>query len=129
MTRADLAPELIQFIHAMVPSYESAVVLVHVSRDPDRVWDVEGVVAEIGPESIAAPAVRQHLDHFLRAGLLGALPEDRFQFQPRSEELRTVVHNLRVAYDQRPVTLIRVIDSAARAKIQSFADSFKLKRD
>ena len=46
-----------------------------------------------------------------------------------SQPSRAVVDELRMAYDRRPVTLIRAIDSSTRSKIQSFADAFKLKRE
>ena len=62
----------------------------------------------------------------LKSGVLERSGEDSFRL---ATEARTVVEELRVAYDRRPVTLIRAIDSASRAKIQSFADSFRLKRD
>jgi hypothetical protein len=73
--------------------------------------------------------VRSHLEHFGRVGVLDRVREDAFRLVPASHEWSPVIEELRTAYDQRPVTLIRAIDSAARAKIQSFADSFRLKRD
>lgn len=128
MAEADLSPELIRFIHATLPSYEAAVVLVYVSREAERSWTLEDLVSAIGPESIDAAAARAHVEHFVRLGILEALSSEQFRFRSQ-EEAAAVVAQLRLAYDERPVTLIRALDTAARAKIQSFADAFRLKRE
>lgn len=128
MAESDLSPALIQFIRGMLPSYDAAVVLVYVSRQPHDAWTVERLVGTIGVESIEPSAARQYLEHFVRSGLLQVLREGEFRFAP-PEETRGVVQELILAYDERPVTLVRALDSAARAKIQSFADAFRLKRD
>jgi hypothetical protein len=129
MAEPNLSPALIQFIRAMFPSYDAAVVLIHVSREPSATWGIERLVASIGPESIGLSAVRQHLEHFVRVGLVVEAPQGEFQLSPSSEETRGVILELVLAYDERPVTLVRALDSAARARIQSFADAFRLKRD
>lgn len=128
MGDAALSPELIQFIHTALPSYEAAVVLVYVSRETERSWTVEDLVSAIGPESVDAAAARAHVEHFVRMGIFETLPSERFRVLYR-EETAPIVEQLRLAYDRRPVTLIRALDSAARAKIQSFADAFRLKRE
>lgn len=129
MAESDLSPALIQFIHGMLPSYEATVVLVHVWRQPGRAWSVEELVTQIGPAAIDVQAARHHLEQFVRAGLLQERAPSEYGLGPRWEELQTVLEELRVAYDERPVTLIRALDSAARARIQAFADAFRLKRD
>jgi hypothetical protein len=129
MSDPQLSPELIRFIQTTLPSYDAAVILVSVSRAPDRTWTAADLSAQMGVDPGSTQHVQQHLEDFARAGVLDRVEPDGFRLQPAGHESRTVVEELRMAYDRRPVTLIRAIDSAARAKIQSFADSFKLKRD
>jgi hypothetical protein len=43
--------------------------------------------------------------------------------------LACAVEQLAEAYNERPVTLIRTIYAPAETKIQSFADSFKFRKD
>jgi hypothetical protein len=129
MSDVQLSAELIRFIQTTLPSYDAAVMLVRVSRDPERAWTAEGLAGAMGLDASSAPEVRQLLEHFANAGVLEAAGEGTFRLVPETGDLRAVVDELRTAYDRRPVTLIRAIDSASRAKIQSFADSFKLKRD
>ena len=52
-----------------------------------------------------------------------------FTYDPLSAELERAIGELAHAYNERPVTLIRVLYRVADSKIQSFADSFKLRKD
>jgi hypothetical protein len=129
MADVPLPPELIRFIQTTLPSYDAAVTLVFLSREPEREWTAETLTSAMGMGAGSVGDVRSHLEHFGRVGVLDRVREDAFRLVPASHEWGPVIEELRTAYDQRPVTLIRAIDSAARAKIQSFADSFRLKRD
>lgn len=129
MSDSQFSPELLQFIHAFLWSYDAAVILVFLSRDPERTWTVEEVLSAMGMDPGAAGGVRQHVENFGKAGVLELTEEGGFRVVPVSHPSRAVVEELRMAYDHRPVTLIRAIDSATRSKIQSFADAFKLKRE
>ena len=123
MSQPAFSPELIRFIQTSLPSYDAAVFLVCLSRDPGRDWSLDDLAAGLG---LDLALVTTHVEQFLKSGVLERSGEDSFRL---ATEARTVAEELRVAYDRRPVTLIRAIDSASRAKIQSFADSFRLKRD
>jgi hypothetical protein len=49
--------------------------------------------------------------------------------QPADPALQAHVKTLAQAYEERPVTLIRLIYALRDSKIRSFADAFKLKKD
>ena len=53
--------------------------------------------------------------------------DKRYQYRPASEILAAHVRTLSQAYNERPVTLIRMIYALRDLKIQSFADAFKLR--
>jgi hypothetical protein len=128
MTEAELPAQLIRFLRSTVPTYEAAVMLIVISREPARHWSAEDIVAQV--PAIATPeAARQYVDHFAAAGVLRKLEDGTFQYQPASGDVEGAVSALTSAYAQRPVTLIRVIYSIATDKIQSFADAFRLKKD
>jgi hypothetical protein len=129
MSDAQLSVELMRFIQTALPSYDAAVVLVFLSRAPDRAWTVDTLVDAMGLHQEAVPDVRRLVDDFTRAGVLEHVAEDAFRLVAVEHPAREIVEELRMAYDRRPVTLIRAIDLVSRAKIQSFADSFRLKRD
>ena len=128
LSESQLPPGLLQFIASSLPSYESAVLLVFVSREPGRDWKVEEIAESIGSDAISRREVEQYLDHFERARLLRRTGEG-FRFDPASPELEQVVAELRDAYDHRPVTLIRIVRDFANARLRSFSDSFRLKED
>jgi DNA-binding transcriptional regulator GbsR (MarR family) len=52
----------------------------------------------------------------------------RFRYAPATPELRRAVELLAVAYNERPVTLVRLVYNRPSAA-QSFADAFRIKKD
>jgi hypothetical protein len=125
----ELPAGLTRFIHGMLPSWEAAVLLVHVSREAGRVWTTEELVAGMGFPDLTVDAARQYVTHFERCGLLRCHPDGRCEFAPQTDALRTVTDQLREAYDRQPVTLVRAVYSATGAKLRSFADAFRLRRE
>jgi hypothetical protein len=129
MVQPELPAGLTEFIRARLPTYEAAVLLVFVSRRPERSWSMAELAAELGLSSISAPEVRHYVEHFTRVGLFRMDTAETFRLEAGTPELSEAMAQLRDAYDHRPVTLIRVMRSSANAKLQSFSDSFRLKRD
>jgi hypothetical protein len=126
---AQLSPELIRFIQTSLPSYDAAVVLVHLSRVPERVWTPETLAQAMGMDVSGANEVHRLLEDFVQSGVLEIAGEGEFRLAPAEHPSRAILDELRIAYDRRPVTLVRAIDAVARTKIQSFADAFRLKRE
>jgi hypothetical protein len=123
---ADFPEALVRFIRRSLPSYRAAEVLVHVARAPGRPCTAEELAAAM--PGVAIEGVREELGHFVREGLV--VEEDgRYRYAPASEPLRDAVALLVEAYDRRPVTLVRLMDSLRTERIRSFADAFRLKRD
>ena len=129
MSEAGFPKELLHFISTTVPTYPAVELLVFLAREPGKTWTPAEVVDGSPLTALTAQAVGEYLAHFEVSGLLQRSPDGRFRYEPASEQLRTTVSALVEAYDHRPVTLVRIVYSIATAKIQSFADSFKLKRD
>jgi hypothetical protein len=122
----ELPADLTRFIRSTIPSYDAAVLLLLISRDAEALWSADEIAQKTG---LAREIVARYVDHFARAGLLVQTADGGCRFSCSSPELQEAVLALQKAYDQRPVTLVRVIYSSADDKIRSFADSFKLKRD
>lgn len=128
MTETGFSAELLRFISTTVPTYPAAELLVFLTRDPGRSWTAEDLAQVIPLATLTNEALGDYLAHFERSGLLRR-SADGYRYEPASEALRAAVAALVEAYDHRPVTLVRVVYTIATAKIQSFADAFKLKRD
>ena len=102
--------------------------LLFFASHPDRDFSVEEIVVCMRPAVITVPAVREYTALFA-AHRLVIEAEGRFRYDPQSAELGRAIGELAHAYNERPVTLIRVLYRVAESKIQSFADSFKLRKD
>jgi hypothetical protein len=126
---ADFSDEFCRFIQVAVPSVDAAELLLWLSQHADAWWEAGELAYKLGPGvSIDHAASARYLEHFHSRGLLAVGPDRKVQYRPASEELAAFVRTLSQAYQQRPVTLIRVIYAMRDAKVQSFADAFKLRR-
>jgi len=119
---------LLEFIQSCVPTFQAAEVLLFFASHPDRDFSVEEVVAQMRPTVITVPAVKEYTALFATQDLVTDA-HGRFRYGPLSAAHEHAIGELARAYDERPVTLIRVIYGVADSKIQSFADSFKLQED
>ena len=119
---------LLELIQSCVPTLQAAEVLLFFASHPDRDFSVEEVVVCMRPAVITVPAVREYTALFAAQRLVTEA-NGRFTYEPLSAELERAIGELAHAYNERPVTLIRVLYRIADSKIQSFADSFKLRKD
>jgi hypothetical protein len=126
MMDADFPEELCLFIQKTIPTIDAAELLVLLARDPARHWRFGEIVHELRPTEIAESEIKRCLALFLANGLVVDNQDAGFQYRPATPSLDATVHALAKVFNQRPVTLIRVIYSR---KIQSFADAFKFKKD
>jgi hypothetical protein len=129
MTGSEFTEQLLRFIGTAIPTFPAAELLLFLSRHPDRQWAPEEIVSAVQPTVITTSAVKEYLALFQATGLVHEPQTGCFQYQPASVELEASVQALAQAYNERPVTLIRTIYKIADNKIQSFADSFRLKKD
>jgi hypothetical protein len=123
-----LPTSLIDFIHNCVPTYQAAEVLLFFAAHPDRDFSIEEVVVAMRPVVITVPALKEYTSLFVSKGLIRQTHE-RYTYGPATEELERGIGELAHAYNEKPVTLIRFIYRLADGTIQSFADSFKLRKD
>ena len=125
---AGLPDGLIRLIQTCVPTYQAAEVLLFFAARPERAFAPEEVVVSMRPVVVTVPAVKQYLAVFTAAGLL-VEAAGTFTYGPSSPELEQSIGELGDAYNERPVTLIKVIHEVADSRIQSFADAFKLRKE
>ena len=124
----DFPPELRSFIQDIVPSVDAAELLVLLAHDPGRQYSVREAVDAMRPTAVTEPAARRYLLHFLARGLVAAPKEDTYHYEPASPERDTMVRALARVYNERPVTLVRLIYAPRDEKIRSFADAFRIKK-
>lgn len=111
------------FLQSNIASVDAAEVLLLLYRNPDRDWTPADVLARLGPV-LSEPEVRTILDDFRAKGLAA----EPYRYLPASPELAAHVKTLALAYDERPVTLFRLIYALRQSGLQALADAFRIRR-
>jgi len=120
--------EVRQLLARHAPSMEHVEVLLLLARDPSRALAVEDVRAALRlPGTALPPKTFAALED---GGLIerDASTPPAWRYAPANAALRRAVELLAIAYNERPVTLIRVIYERP-SPVQSFADAFRIRRD
>jgi len=123
-----LPKSLIEFIQECIPTYQAAELLLFFASHPDGDFSAENVVVAMRPVVITVPAVKEYASLFVDKGLI-VQADGRYRYGPSTVDLERGIGELAHAYNEKPVTLIRAIYRIADSKIQSFADSFKLREE
>jgi hypothetical protein len=128
LTDPDFPDELRSFIQDNIPNIDAAELLVLLAGRPDRAWGVPDLLGEMLPTVVAKSAAQKYLSSFQARGLV-AQEGGLFRYAPQSAELDGTVRALARVFNERPVTLVRLIYSLRDERIRSFADAFRLKKD
>jgi hypothetical protein len=107
MEDVEFSDAFCRFVQSYLPSVESAELLLQAYRNPETA--VQG----------------KQGDALRAAGLL----DSGYRYRPASAESAAHVATLAQAWEQRPVTLIRLIYALRDTRIRSFADAFRLRKD
>jgi hypothetical protein len=116
MEDTDFSDDFCAFLQTAIPAVEAAELLLCVAARPDVWWDR----AQPGTERYVEPLVAQ--------GLLEMAPDGRFRCRIANDAVAGHVRVLARAYEERPVTLIRMIYALRDNKIKTFAEAFKLRK-
>jgi hypothetical protein len=119
---SSLAPELVAFVEAAIPSVWALETLILLRSAPDRDWTMDQLVAELR----ANPAlVADCVASLQRAGLVQER-DGVARYAPASPGLAVLADALQDAYRQRPVSLVNLIATRRQDPLKGFADSFRL---
>lgn len=129
MQDAEFSDEFCKFLQKCVPSVDAAELLLVLARHPELAWQPQTLV-ERKPRDVnlTQADAAKYLEFFQSHGLLSATPEKHARFHPATAELSAYVATLAKAYNERPVTLIRMIYALRDAQIHSFSDAFRLRK-
>jgi hypothetical protein len=129
MEDSAFSKEFCAFIHAAIPSVSVAELLLLTFKHSERWWTVAELRGELLPDvNIAEASVVTYLEALRSHGLVDFDDETRVRYRAASDVVDAHVRTLAQAYNERPVTLIRMIYALRDSKIQSFADAFKFRR-
>lgn len=128
MEDADFTDEFCRFIQSTIPSVEAAELLIHLAGRPDGALSPGAAVAGL-PKGVPLTEAQAAglLESFAARGLVSRAGSE-FRYAPATSELRGHAEMLAQAYNQRPVTLIRIIYALRDSRVQSFAEAFRLRK-
>jgi hypothetical protein len=116
------------FIHAAIPSVATAELLILIHSMPARWWTVAELRSELPADvNITESEISACLDALKPHGVIEMDGQKRVRYAA-AEPGDTHVRTLARAYNERPVTLIRMIYALRDSKIRSFADAFKFRK-
>ena len=120
--------EVRQLLARHLHTMEQVEVLLLLARSAARSLGVDEIKRELRLEATAD--LSRTLSRLEASGLVAvdAGPPARYRYAPASAEARSAVELLAVAYNERPVTLVRMIYDRP-SPVQSFADAFRLRKD
>jgi hypothetical protein len=120
--------EVRQLVARHVRTMEQVEVLLLLARGSERALSADEIRAalRLDQNAVAATSLAGLEEGRLIEEQPGHPP--RWRYAPATPELRRAVELLAVAYNERPVTLVRMIYERPSA-VQSFADAFRIRRD
>lgn len=122
----ELPDNVLSLLRRGVPTYAAAEYLLLI-RKAEHVETIAELCAMRQPAADVRE-VESYLSGFRSLGLVRQ-EGDTIRYAPASPEIESAVEALAAAYNERPVTLIRMLYALAGSPIQSFADSFKFTED
>lgn len=125
MSARGLPDELCDLIDRHIESMARAEVLLAVHGDGNRAWRAEEVASQL---RIAVDVATTHLDALARSQLVDVVGKPpAYRYAPARPALHAAVEELRLAYDTRPVTLVRALYERPPQAVRSFADAFRIR--
>jgi hypothetical protein len=128
MSDPDFPEALRSFIRDNIPDVDAAELLLLLARNPERRFDLHTLLSELDSAAVTGPIARKHLARFQERGLVVSTRASTYQYIPSSPQIDQAVRALTRVYNERPVTMVRMIYTLRDERIRSFADAFKIKK-
>lgn len=127
MEDAQFSEAFFKFLQGNIPSVDAGEILLLLYRSPEKAFSPAEVLQKLGPVLTEAEVV-QIFERLTAHGLMAPPYGGRFQFRPGAPELAEHVKTLAQAYEERPVTLFRLIYALRRTGVHALADAFKIRK-
>jgi hypothetical protein len=126
--KADFTDEFCAFLQTSVTSVDSAELLLALWHERDGSLSPATLAARLGPAGTLVPAEAERLLGLLQQrGLVHRESDGRVRYASAPEH-EPHVQRLARLYNERPVTLFRVIHALRDDKIKTLADAFRIWR-
>ena len=125
----DFTDAFCEFLQRSVTTVSAAELLLLLHENRAAWWTAGELVSRLeAVASMSDAEAAKYLDRFEQRGLIVRGADGRACYQAASPEIEAHVDTLAKLYNERPVTLIRVIYALRDATIKTFSDAFKIWR-
>jgi hypothetical protein len=121
-----LPQDLLDLIGSSIPSVWTLEILILLHRGSARSWSAADINREVRGSALV---VANALAALSAAGLVLEESPGAFRYSPARPELASTVDRLTLAYAEMRFAVTQAILAAPNAKIRTFADAFRLKKD
>jgi hypothetical protein len=123
----DFTDEFCDFLQRSVKTVDAAELLLLLYNQRDVALTPRELVAKLEPTtSVSENDAARELGGLERDGLVERTNDQRRRYRAASPELDGHVRKLARLYNERPVTLIRMIYTLRDSRIKTFADAFRI---
>ncbi|MBW4548139.1 MAG: hypothetical protein KME25_27410 [Symplocastrum torsivum CPER-KK1] len=125
----NFSEEIQQFIRQNIKSVDYLKILLFLNENRNQKWTIYNLGKKL---YLHHTIVKDTLGFFNKRGFLEVERQEKehfYSYNPRNEDLLSMVDQLAQLDRHYPVSLINFIYSLSRNPIQSFADAFKLKSE
>lgn len=124
----NISDELMRFIFDCIDSVEQLDVLLLIHAHPDREWTFPEISRELRSSEAS---IRKRIVTLKEKSIIdpSALSPRGVRYMPFSEKVGQLVNNLSAIYPVQPYRVMELIFNKEKSAIQSFADSFRLKKE
>lgn len=128
--RVELFPEDIKrFMDENIDTIEQLEILRLLGPRSTEEWSATTLSREV---QIKPQAITAHLAALQARGLLVSIPRDQetlWKYSPRTPELEAGVRRLLQCYQERPVTMIRMVYARTDEVLKTFANAFRIRKE
>lgn len=128
MSGSFIPDDVARFILEKLDSIAQLEGLLLLRNSPEKQWSVQALAARL---YIDEKQTAQLLSDLCKQSLAIMIPSDPplYQYHPGSTELRNMVDRVAEIYSTHLVPVTALLHSKAKARVQEFADAFKLRKD
>jgi hypothetical protein len=126
--KLDFTDAFCAFLQSSVPSVDAAELLLFLRANRASPWSSADLAASLTPgANLSEGEVARYLDSFQQRGLIVREDGGRVRYEAAPDN-DAYVDTLARLYNERPVTLFRVIYTLRDSKIKTLADAFRIWR-
>lgn len=114
------------FIRSHFRSVWSLELLLHLRREPDRLWSREDLVDRL---RASHSVIASSLEALLAGGLIVVEDDGAARYRAAHADLERSVADVEALYAKKPDAVRRLIVQSMGGGVSAFADAFRLRRD